>query len=85
MCPAQQPAFGEAGDCVAFNSSTGKANVDLSGLPFAVSATWKTAGWYAAGGYTKSSNDQIVNVSGGGFCGATAVDGALTVRYQYYQ
>jgi len=77
-------AFGEAGDCVAFNSSTGKANVDLSGLPFAVSATWKTAGWYAAGSYAKSSNDQVVNVSGGGYCGATAVDGALTVRYVGY-
>jgi hypothetical protein len=77
-------AFGEAGDCVAPTSSTGRANVDLSGLPFAVSATWKTAGWYAAGGYTKSSNDQIVNVTGGGYCGATAVDGALTVRYVGY-
>jgi hypothetical protein len=77
-------AFGEAGDCVGSYSSTGRANVDLRGLPFAVSATWSTTGYNAAGGYTKSSNDQVVDVTGGGHCGVTAVDGALTVRYVGY-
>ncbi|ATB43657.1 hypothetical protein CYFUS_009137 [Cystobacter fuscus] len=76
-------AYGEAGDCVTYDSSTGRANVDLRGLPFAVSATWKTDGWYAAGGSTRSSHDQVVDVSGGGYCGSTTVDGALTVRYFY--
>ncbi|WP_375768937.1 GON domain-containing protein [Archangium gephyra] len=74
-------AYGEAGDCVAPYSSTGKSNVDLRGLPFAVSAAWKTEGYAAAGGATKSANDQVVNATGGGHCGVTSVNGALTVRY----
>ncbi|WNG62104.1 hypothetical protein F0U59_50920 [Archangium gephyra] len=78
-------AYGEAGDCVARGSSTGKSNVDLSGLPFAVTATWKTTGAYANGGYTISANGQVVNATGGGHCGVTAVNGALTVRYTGYR
>jgi GON domain-containing protein len=78
-------AYGEAGDCVARNSSTGKSNVDLSGLPFAVTATWKTTGAYASGGYTKSPGGQVVNATGGGHCGVTAVNGALTVSYVGYR
>ncbi|OJT18974.1 hypothetical protein BO221_36235 [Archangium sp. Cb G35] len=75
-------SFGEAGDCVGPNSSTGRANVDLRGTPFAVTATWATTGYAAKGGYTLSSNDQVVNVTGGGSCGVTAVVGdMMSVRY----
>ncbi|WNG54701.1 hypothetical protein F0U59_07860 [Archangium gephyra] len=62
-------SYGMAGDCSAPNSSAGRANVDLTGLPFVVTANWSTNGYYAAGGSTRSSNDQVVDISGGGFCG----------------
>ena len=46
-----------------------------------MSATWKTDGWYAAGGYTKSAYDQVVDVTGGGYCGSTAQDGIPTAAF----
>lgn len=71
-----------AGDCSGLNSSAGRANVDLTGLPFVVTATWSTNGYYAAGGATRSSNNQIVDISGGGYCGNTSANGPFTVSYR---
>ena len=76
--------YGMAGDCSGFNSSVGHANVDLTGLPFVVTANWRTDGYYAAGGSTRSSNDQVVDITGGGYCGNTSVDGAFTLSYVGY-
>ena len=79
---AYTASYGMAGDCSRANSSAGRANVNLTGLPFAVTATWSTNGYYPAGGATRSSHDQIVDITGGGFCGSTAVDGPLSVSYR---
>jgi Big-like domain-containing protein/GON domain-containing protein len=44
--------YGIAFDCVGFNTSTGRANIDLTGTPFAVDDTFAAWGWYPAGTVT---------------------------------
>jgi len=79
--------YGTASDCVAEFSSTGRANVDLTGTPFEVSNTFGISGYLAKGsvnghvGTDASFDDnvftafpaagRVVNLTGGGFCGAT--------------
>lgn len=47
----------------------GTANVDLRGTPFTINpAQWVVAGWMAGGSTTYSGN-QVVNITGGGYCG----------------
>lgn len=63
-------AYGSAGDCIGSVSQAGVANVNLVGTPFAVEPNvFVVNGYTAAGGATYSSNDQIVALRGGGFCG----------------
>lgn len=56
-------------DCVWYYSSTGKANIDLSGTPFAVIDTFFVDGYAPAGTAVFSSADQVVDLQGGGYCG----------------
>ncbi|MGZ3460194.1 MAG: GON domain-containing protein, partial [Archangium sp.] len=55
----------------------GLGNVDLRGTPFAVAPNqFSAAGWYASGNATYSSNNQVVDLQGGGECGWMAGPGA---------
>jgi hypothetical protein len=66
--------YGAASDCFATNSSRGVGNIDLTGTPFAVAPNaFVLGGYIPAGRVTYSANDQIVNLTGGGFCGGHSV------------
>ncbi|MCY1080679.1 GON domain-containing protein [Archangium lansingense] len=63
--------LGSAGDCVTAYSQTGRSNIDLTGTPFdIVPGQFVTEGWVPAGSVANSGS-QIVNLTGGGYCGAT--------------
>jgi hypothetical protein len=64
--------YGVAADCLGLLSATGIANVNLTGTPFKVIDPFVTAGWFPGGSVVKSSSDQIVDLTGGGYCGATS-------------
>jgi hypothetical protein len=49
----------------------GVANIDLVGTPFKVIDPFCTTGADADGGVVFSSNDQVVDLTGGGYCGWT--------------
>jgi hypothetical protein len=75
--------YATAGDCVGSGSQTGTANVDLTGTPFAVvSNQFAPSGWAAAGTATYSAQNQVVNLTGGGYCGSEQpTSAALHVGY----
>ena len=84
--------FGTARDCYNWGSSYGQANVDLRGTSFAVNDTWSLGGFQAAGTSNFSFNDQVVNVTGGGYCGWNHVTGTgdptaggFYLTLEYYQ
>ncbi|MBT8492271.1 MAG: hypothetical protein KJO07_04355 [Deltaproteobacteria bacterium] len=62
--------FGVAMDCS--NGENGLANIDLVGTPFAIAESFCQRGSSADGSSVLSSNDQIVDLTGGGNCGWTA-------------
>jgi len=68
--------FGVAMSCDA--SPSGAANIDLTGTPFAVAAgEFLQGGTGSSGGSaTYSSDDQIVDITGGGYCGWTCASPA---------
>jgi hypothetical protein len=70
--PVTSMPYGVAMDCEGAGSSTGRANVDLRGLPFKVTDTWVVGGFEASGTTNLTSNNQVVSVTGGGFCGWNA-------------
>jgi len=62
--------YADAGDCRWDFSAGGTANVDLTGTAFAVASNQFSAqGWNPAGTASYSANNQIVNLTGGGYCG----------------
>ncbi|ACY15569.1 S8 family serine peptidase [Haliangium ochraceum] len=54
------------------SSDSGVANVDLRGTPFAIDGEFCQGGFNSVGGTTVSANDQVADLTGGGFCGYTA-------------
>ncbi|MBI4498413.1 MAG: hypothetical protein HY689_10985, partial [Chloroflexi bacterium] len=72
--------YGVAMDCIG-GVPQGRANIDLRGTPFAVVDPFQSAG--SAGSTTFSANSQVVDLTGGGFCGwnAPASDPALYNPY----
>jgi hypothetical protein len=77
-----QVDYGSAADCVAASSMSGTGNVDLRGTPFVVEGAFAVAGFMAAGTTTYSPTRQVVDLTGGGFCGGNSVvNGQLMVRY----
>ena len=62
-------SYAIAMDCVDWNSQLGLANIDLRGTPFTVTDTFEGNGFQHAGSATKSANDQVVDITGGGYCG----------------
>jgi hypothetical protein len=62
--------YGSSGDCNP-GADTGAANVDLRGLPLAVSTltVWNPAGANPSGTSPSSYDRQVISITGGGFCG----------------
>lgn len=53
-------------------AASGLANIDLQGTPFAVSpSAFLARGSNPQGGAVYSSNNQVVTLTGGGWCGST--------------
>ncbi len=69
--PVTSMPYGVAMACVSNFNPAGTANIDLTGTPFAVADPFATDGYNAAGSVTFSSIDQVVDLTGGGFCGFT--------------
>ena len=62
--------YGTAMDCVAPNSMSGRANIDLRGTPFAVlGLPFVFEGYGVNGSSTPSFDGQVVELTGGGYCG----------------
>jgi GON domain len=62
-------AYGVAMACIAPGNAAGVANINLTGTAFKVTSTFATGGSSSAGTATVSRNHQVVNLTGGGFCG----------------
>jgi hypothetical protein len=64
--------YATAEDCIGSYSQAGTANVDLTGTVFAVApGQFFTQGWHQAGSISYGSQNKIVNLTGGGYCGLT--------------
>ncbi len=61
--------YGVALDCLEEGSNQGVAGIDLRGTPFAVSDAFELCGWFPAGSWTFSEGNQVVQLTGGGYCG----------------
>lgn len=71
-------SYGGAYSCKAYDDASGTGNIDLVGTNLKVApGEFLTDGWYPAGGAVYSSNNQIVSITGGGYCGNTVVSGGL--------
>ncbi len=67
--PVTSMSLGTAAACISGWNAAGRANVDLTGTPFFVNDTFSVGGNDAAGAATFSAGNQVVNVTGGGYCG----------------
>lgn len=63
--------YGVAFDCRGGGAATGRANIDLRGTPFAVASMFVKQGTAPIGSTTWDS-PQVVNLTGGGYCGWNA-------------
>jgi hypothetical protein len=61
--------FGSAFGCEAPSNADGRAKIDLTGTPFAIDDTFVIGGYIPAGNAVLSSNGQVADISGGGYCG----------------
>jgi parallel beta-helix repeat protein len=61
--------YGVAMDCVDDWSDTGVAQIDLRDTPFAVDDTFTKCGYQPGGGWSFSEENQVVALTGGGYCG----------------
>ncbi len=87
--------YAVAGDCAGVGTGTGVANIDLTDLPFEVKSVFATEGYNPAGSangtaltpntLTQLVQAKVVNLTGGGYCGATGPDGfSSSVIYWLY-
>jgi len=63
--------YATAFDCESNSSHSGKGNINLLGTPFAVADEFKHDGWNSNGTWEFLHNNQVVNLTGGGYCGWT--------------
>ena len=61
--------YGTAFGCEAPNCDDGKALIDLRGTDFAVDDSFHHSGYLSNGTSTFSENNQVVHLTGGGYCG----------------
>lgn len=73
--PVTTMPYAVARNCKSQASSSGTAHVNLQGTNFYVNDSWVLGGAYVAGGVVKSAADQIVSITGGGYCGWNAPQG----------
>jgi hypothetical protein len=66
--------YGVAADCNTPGSSTGVADIDLTGTGFVIASSFATQG-FEPGGSTVMLTPQIAALSGGGFCGWNSTPG----------
>jgi len=70
--------YGYAWDCIRSNSAKGTANIDLTGTPFKIhddlifSPNHPTGSYHGNGTSSFEENRQIVNTTGGGYCGGNS-------------
>jgi hypothetical protein len=60
--------------CVWVDNDCGFANIDLTGTPLAVNDTFFPRGYLAKGSANYSADNQVVDITGGGYCGWNAPD-----------
>jgi hypothetical protein len=66
--------YGVAMSC---NGGLAPANIDLRGTPFAVAASaFAIGGWDAKGSTVSSESNQVLSLSGGGYCGWAGLAGS---------
>ncbi|MFY0584018.1 GON domain-containing protein [Cystobacter fuscus] len=71
-------ALGNAADCVAPNSQTGRSNIDLTGTPFDIVPNQFRLDGYEPTGSATPNGSQVVHLTGGGYCGSIGTaDGLL--------
>jgi hypothetical protein len=68
--------YGVAMSCTKAQTANGVGNIDLRWTPFQVSSTFTVGGYMAKGSAVVTQNYQLVNLTGGGFCGWNAPTGA---------
>jgi hypothetical protein len=75
--------YAVAADCIWYYSQQGTANVDLTGTPFSVNDTFVPQGYGQAGSSTFSDGNQVVNLTGGGYCGDNEPSGHTYLQLGY--
>jgi hypothetical protein len=75
--------YAMASDCIWYGSQRGTANIDLTGTPFYVSDTFIPQGWGQAGSSTFSIHNQVVDLTGGGYCGDNEPSGHSYLQLGY--
>ena len=68
--------YGVAMSCTKAQTANGVGNIDLRWTPFQVSSTFTVGGYMAKGSAVVTQNYQLVNLTGGGYCGWNAPTGA---------
>jgi hypothetical protein len=71
--PVTAMPFGVAMSC---GGAPGSANIDLTGTPFVVADPFAIGGWVPNGSVTKSADERQVTLTGEGYCGWNAAEGA---------
>ncbi|MFY0584016.1 GON domain-containing protein [Cystobacter fuscus] len=70
--------LGNAADCAAPHSQTGRGNIDLTGTPFDIVPNQFRLDGYLPAGSATPSGSQIVHLAAGGYCGSIGTaDGSL--------
>jgi len=64
-----QVAYATARSSLGYRNTSGRANIDLTGTPFAVSSSFRMMGYQPSGSGFASKSRQVVSLSGGGFAG----------------
>ena len=68
--------YGVAMSCYAPQAPNGVGNIDLRWTPFQVNSGFATGGFEARGSANVSQDNQLVSITGGGYCGWEAPVGA---------
>jgi hypothetical protein len=66
--PVQSVHYALATSCN--RAPSGRANIDLSGTPFAIASSFCLVGFLPAGTATLSQDGQVADLTGGGYCGS---------------
>lgn len=70
--------YGVARDCWDWGSSRGRANIELTDLPFTIDvnrSNWLRAGYRSGGFVNAQAGGRLLTVGGGGYCGWAAPSG----------